>query len=251
MSNARVVSLASVFQEALTVVVRVRFHLQIVQDVEVFRTEIRQLLGSVMQRARALGYTNDAVQASVFAIVALLDESILNLQDSASTSWARRPLQEELFGGHLAGEAFFHNLRDYLSQTDSPPLADVLELHCLCLLLGYRGRYALGDSGEMHAMLQQARVRVVRIRGSSRLLPVKAVETPLAEPTQDRNLWSKRLLWTAGALASLLLILFVAYSLSLASEASALQSRTVVRSAQRAENLPGCMAAHSRALCTL
>ena len=107
MSTTRSASLASVFGEVLTAIVRVRFRLQPVTDAEVFRAQIRQSLQAPMHQARALGYAGDTVQAAVFAVVALLDESILNLQDPVFAQWARRPLQEELFGGHLAGETFF------------------------------------------------------------------------------------------------------------------------------------------------
>ncbi len=238
MSRTRTANLASIFQEVLTAVVRVRARLQVVHDSEAFRAQFREFLAPAMQRALALGYSNDAVQAAVFAVVALLDESVLNLQDAAFASWARRPLQEELFGGHLAGETFFYNLHGYLSQPDSPQLADVLELHCLCLLLGYRGRYAVVDSGEMHAMLRQARARIERIRGSSAFLTIDVTEAR-SEYTRRLDFWSKCLLWTATALASLLLIMFLAYSISLNSGVPALQSHSFTPLAPRLEN-PSC-----------
>ena len=223
MSLGRNANLASLFQEVLTAIVRVRFRYQPVSDAEVFRVQIRQSLQGPMQQARALGYSNEVVQGAVFAVVALLDESVLNLQDPVFAQWARRPLQEELFGGHLAGETFFHNLRAYLAQSDSPQLADVLELHCLCLLLGYRGRYALGDSGELYAMLRNARSRIARIRGEATLLP--AMEAPAAITKVSRpDRWGRYLLWTAGALVCLLLMVFLGYHLSLSSGANALDS---------------------------
>jgi type VI secretion system protein ImpK len=136
MTAERTANLASVFQEVITVIVRVRFQQQAVSNAEVFRGQIRQSLQEPMQRARALGYSNEIIRGAVFAVVALLDESILNLQDPVFAQWARQPIQEELFGGHLAGETFFRNMRAYSSLPDSPELADVLELYCLCLLLG-------------------------------------------------------------------------------------------------------------------
>jgi type VI secretion system protein ImpK len=223
MSTGRTSSLASAFQEVLTAIVRVRFSLQPVEDAEVFRAQIRRFLQVSMQHARALGYSGDVVQSAVFAVVALLDESVLNLRTPVFAQWARRPLQEELFGGHLAGETFFRNLKAYLGQSDSSHLADVLELHCLCLLLGYRGRYALGDSGELYAMLRQARARIDRIRGSAQMFhegePVNAVSQK-----RSNDKWARFLLWTAGAIICLLLIVFVGFHLSLAAGVSALQS---------------------------
>jgi type VI protein secretion system component VasF len=79
MTTTRTSSLSSVFQEALTAIVRVRFRLQIVADAENFRRQMRQLLQTPMREARRLGYDNEKIQGSVFAVVALLDESILNL----------------------------------------------------------------------------------------------------------------------------------------------------------------------------
>ena len=154
MSTARVNSLAFSFQEVLTAILRVRFQRQQVQDSESFRAQMRRSIQAAMQEARALGYSSDTVQMGVFAVVAYMDESVLNLQSPAFADWARRPLQEELFGGHLAGETFFRNLRKLLGQQDSAEVADALELHCLCLQMGYRGRYALGDTGELHQLLR-------------------------------------------------------------------------------------------------
>ena len=221
MNTARSASLASAFGEVLTAIVRVRFRLQPVKDAEVFRAQVRQSLQAPMHQARALGYPGETVQAAVFAVVALLDESVLNLQDPVFAQWARRPLQEELFGGHLAGETFFRNLRDYLRQPDSPLLADVLELYCLCLLLGYRGRHALGGSGELYAQLREARGRIQRIRGDARLGAGEVQPAPDANRLVPERL-NHYLLWTTCVLAVLLLLAFAGYHVSLSSGLDAL-----------------------------
>jgi type VI secretion system protein ImpK len=88
-----------------------------------------------------MGYTSEDVRLAAFAVVALLDESALNARQPALADWARRPLQDELFGGHLAGEWFFQHVEQLLARPDSAALADVLEVHQLVLLLGFRGRY--------------------------------------------------------------------------------------------------------------
>ena len=223
MSTSRIASLASTFQEVLTAVVRVRFRLQHVADAQSFRAQIRQSLQGTMQQARSYGYSSETVQIAVFAAVAFLDESVLNLQDPVFADWARRPLQEELFGGHLAGETFFRNLRAYLGQQDSTEVADVLELHCLCLLMGYRGRYALGDSGELYSMLRQARERIDRIRGAARLMP-KVSSAPALPAAAGTDRWNRRLVWITCILAVVAAIAFIGYSISLASGASLIQS---------------------------
>ena len=212
--SERTASLASCFQEVLTAIVRVRFRQQRVEDAHAFRVQIRHALQLMTQHARSLGYKGDSVRTAVFAAVAFLDESVLNLQDPAFADWARRPLQEELFGGHLAGESFFKNLRVYLGQPDSPETADVLEVHCLCMLMGYRGRYALHDSGELFAMLRQARERIQRIRGEVILTPSAAAKLG-AVP--EANKWNPRLFWTVAALLLAATLLFAGYRISLAA----------------------------------
>jgi type VI secretion system protein ImpK len=185
MSTDRVNSLALCFQEVLTAILRVRFRRQQVQDSESFRAQMRASLQSAMQDARAMGYSSDTVQMGVFATVAYVDESVLNLQSPVFADWARRPLQEELFGGHLAGEAFFRNLQKLLNEQDAAEVADALELHCQCLQLGYRGRYALGDAGELGQLLRQTLAKIQRIRGAASLMP--PIVAPPVPPARTRD----------------------------------------------------------------
>jgi type VI secretion system protein ImpK len=225
MDTARTNSLAFCFQEVLTAILRVRFQRQQVQDAESFRAQIRRSLQSAMQEARSLGYSSDTVQMGVFAAVAYTDESVLNTQSPAFADWARRPLQEELFGGHTAGEAFFRNLKTLLSQSDSSETADALELHCLCLQMGYRGRYALGDSGELHQMLRQAREKIQRIRGAAHLTP--PIAPPEVRPARAKDSWSRMLLITTCVLAGLVIVAFGGFELTLSSGVSHVQNTSL------------------------
>jgi type VI secretion system protein ImpK len=222
MDSARVNNLAFCFQEVLTAIVRVRYQRQQVQDAESFRTQMRRSLQTAMQEARTLGYSSDTVQMAVFAVVAYMDESVLNLQSPAFADWARRPLQEELFGGHLAGETFFRNLKMLLGQPDSAEVADALELHCLSLQMGYRGRYALGDSGELQQMLRQAQDKIQRIRGAARLTP--PIAPPEVRPARAKDSWGRILLITACVLAGLVIVSFGGFELALSSGVSQVQN---------------------------
>jgi type VI secretion system protein ImpK len=222
MSTARVNSLALCFQEALTAIVRVRFQRQQVQDSESFRAQMRRTLQAAMQEGRTLGYSSDTVQMGVFAAVAFLDESVLNLQSPVFSDWARRPLQEELFGGHLAGEMFFTNLRALLGQQDSAEVADALEVHCLCLEMGYRGRYALGDSGELHQVLRQALAKIERTRGPAQLMP--PITAPAVPPARTKDTWTRVLLLTTCVLAGLTVVAFGGYEILLGSGVSQVQN---------------------------
>jgi type VI secretion system protein ImpK len=218
-------SLAYSFQEVLTAILRIRFQRQHVQDSESFRAQIRRSLQSAMQDARALGYSNEIVQTAVYATVAFLDESVLNLQNPVFADWSRRPLQEELFGGHTAGEAFFRNFRDLLGRENQTEVADALELHCLCLMLGYRGRFAFADSGELHQMLRQAREKIARVRGNAQFLA--AGPPPEVRQVARTDPWSRGLMLTAAAFALITLIAFGGFEFALGSGASQVQNTSI------------------------
>lgn len=222
MSTSRANSLALCFQEVLTAILRVRFRRQQVQDAEGFRAQMRASLQSAMQEARTLGYSSETVQMAVFAAVAYVDESVLNLQSPVFADWARRPLQEELFNSHLAGEIFFQNLQKLLNQQDAHEVADILELHCLCMQMGFRGRYALGDVGELNQSLRQALTKIQRIRGASTLMP--PVEAPAVPPARTRDPFTAGLLVATCVLAGLVIVAFGGYEVMLGSGASNVQN---------------------------
>jgi type VI secretion system protein ImpK len=225
MSTPRVNSLAYCFQEVMTAILRVRFQRQQVTDSASFRSQMRRSLQGAMQEGRSLGYSSESVQMGVFAVVAFMDESVLNLRSPAFSDWARQSLQEELFGDHNAGETYFRKMQALLQQQDSSEVADTLEVYSLCLQAGYRGRYALGDSGELHQMLRQAREKIQRTRGAAYLVPPSAA--PEVKPTRATDSWSRALLITTCVLAGLTVIAFGGFELALGSGVSEIQNASM------------------------
>lgn len=214
-------NLALAFQEVLTAIVRVRFGRQPVQNAEMFRAHLKESLRAATQEAASRGYPHDDIQLALYAIVAFLDESVMNSQQPVFTDWPRLPLQEELFGGHVAGESFFDNLQRVMTRTDLVFAPDLLEVFYLCLLLGYRGRYAVGADG-LRGLMESVRERIQRLRGGSGALspawsfPAEAPRVPSSDP------WVKRLSWTALACLALALLLFGGFTIALQSGASGL-----------------------------
>ena len=222
-SGRRSDNLAMLFQEAFTVVVRLRSGRQAVGDPQVFRSQITMALQAAGQEANRRGYASEDIRACTFAVVAFLDESILNSHNPVFADWVRRPLQQELFGVDVAGEIYFRNIDHLLSRNDSQELADVLEIYQLCLLLGFRGRYSVGSNAELRNVAATITERIGRIRG------VTALHASLwAPPSEARGLssdpWIRRLLWFVAACWAVALILFLASKLSLNSAISELQS---------------------------
>lgn len=216
-------NLALLFQELFTAIVRLRAHRQDVSDAEVFRSQVLQAIRTAGQNAKALGYVDEDIQLTVFAVVAFLDESILNLRQPVFREWVRKPLQEELFGRHVAGEVFFQNLQLILGRRDSPEVADLLEVYELCVLLGYLGRYSIASKGDLRSMMGHAADKIRRIRGNQDDISPHWMLPDEVAPTRI-DPWLRRLVITAAACAFLTLALFTTYKITLGSDVSAVQA---------------------------
>ena len=216
-------SLALIYQEILTVISRLRVNRQAVMDAGAFRNSMKAALAGAEADAARKGYTSDETRLANFAVVAFLDESVENANDPNFADWSRRPMQEELFGERTSGEVFFQCIDRLLARNDSLEDADVLEVFGLCLLLGYRGRYATSGQEGVRPIVTTIADKVQRIRGPRRLAPDWA-------PPQDTGLqppfdpWVRALIsGTLGALV-LAVLFFVGFKIALLSGVSGLHS---------------------------
>ncbi|HYP05461.1 MAG TPA: DotU family type IV/VI secretion system protein [Bryobacteraceae bacterium] len=213
----RAENLAYCFQEVLTVGERLRSNRQHVTDAESFRHQVREAIKTSAEEARRRGYTGEDIQLATFAVVAFLDESILNMRNPVFADWPRRPLQEEYFGHHVAGEIFFQNLDKILQRNESQDMGDLLEVYQLCMLLGFAGKYSMAGRGELQARIQTTGEKIARIRQSSGELspawmpPNDAVATAGADP------WVKRLIYMTAGVLLITLLLFGVYKMNLGS----------------------------------
>ena len=228
-TSAAYYSLASCYENAITTIVRLSsMQPQAVPNSQAFRTSMRAALKSAMEQAKALGYSSEVNQLAFFAVVALLDESVLRMQNPAFADWAQNPMQQELFGHNRAGEVYFDHLRTLLSQQDSQETADCLEVYCLSMQLGFKGRYALSSSdtdyflkqvsgapsnaprmsGEIQALIRQAREKIDRIRGQALFLRA-ASPPPEVKRTATIDRWSRGLGIAAVSLVALTILAYV------------------------------------------
>jgi type VI secretion system protein ImpK len=216
-------NLALIFQELLTAIVRLRAGRQDVSSAEVFRNQILGALKTADQQAKAAGYVDEDIKLAQYAIVAFLDESILNQRKPIFADWVRRPLQEEMFGKHVAGEQFFQNLTEVLGRRETPQTADVLEVYYLCLLLGYLGRYSISSKADLRSTMVNLEDKIRRIRRMGVDL------SPNWRLPQERggfflvDVWVRRLAIALGSLLLLSILLFFAYKISLGGGAQSLR----------------------------
>jgi type VI secretion system protein ImpK len=219
---ARTENLAIILQEVLTATVRLKSGRQQVTDAQTFRMQMREALRGAEREGRARGYSEMNMGLAIFAVVAFLDEVILNLRSPIFADWVGRPLQGELFGGHVAGEAFFENLTRLLAQSDSAEVADVLEVYQLCLLLGYQGRYGIAPHSGLVGQVHAVKEKIQRIRGPLALISPESAPPRNEAASPESDPWLRPLLFGAAACFVLVIILLFGFNLSLNSAAGEL-----------------------------
>jgi len=212
---ARPDNLALIFEEVLTVIERLRAGRLRFEGIDVFRNQIWAAIDSAQKKGLRAGYTQDDVRLAMFAVVALLDESILTSRNPMFADWQSKPLQQALFNTDDAGDRIFRNISRLLGLNDSEALADLLEIHQLVLALGLRGRYsASGTTAEIGAILQKIEEKIRRIRGTPRAL---AWQPPPQAVVQSTDPWVPILKWMAIGCGVVALLLFVVFKFSLSS----------------------------------
>ena len=212
-------NLALVLQELITAVVRLRSGRQQVTDAEVFRRQVLQAIQVADRTAREKGYTGEDIRLAIFAVVAFLDETILNLRQPVFAEWVRKPLQEELFGQHVAGETFFENLDGILGRREAETTADLLEVYQICILLGYLGKFSITGKGELRSLIGQIQDKIQRIR-KNRAEISPNWRPPSGAMAAAPDPWAKRIMIALVAAVILTIGLFSIYTFSLSSGVS-------------------------------
>jgi type VI secretion system protein ImpK len=221
-------TLALLYQNILTGIVRIQAGRQPLTDVETFRRRMRAALQEVEREASAAGYGSAEFRDAEFAVVAFLDEGILSSKEPKAEEWRKKPLNIELFGQAVAGDVFFDKLLEIERRRDSAQLADLLEVYLMCLLLGFEGRFAPPLRGEAFRIMERLRSRIQSIRGGMdfKLSPPMEfhTETPVTPPASGDWRW-----WVLGAIAGVLLLFLVyKWSLSWRTEQESFTSRPEV-----------------------
>ena len=134
-------------------------------DAAALRARALELRARLDQDARARGVEEDDIREAVFALVAFLDETVLATPGPAREVWITRPLQLELFGEALAGEKFFTRLDELRRERERR--IEALEVYYACLAFGFGGKYRLGGSEKLRALLVEVEREVATRRGAA------------------------------------------------------------------------------------
>lgn len=136
---------------------------------------LRKLIGYYLdlfeKNCKAIGIQNESIQDAKYALVALIDETVLSVPGICRDYWFTRPLQLDLFGDNIAGEEFYNKLQKMMLEMEVKK--DILEIYYICLSLGFEGRYKIYNAEERVSIMDELgrKLRRTRIRSSSGLSP--------------------------------------------------------------------------------
>lgn len=186
------------------------------------RPKIAGMLEDFEKRAERYRFNHKIVQVSKFALAAFVDETVLTNNFPLRNEWEKNPLQLEYFGEQLAGNKFFDKLEAMLKQIDAT--ADAVEIYYFCMLLGFKGRYAVYEQEKLLATMQTTANALVK---AGKIKPVElsphwlANDQPVPPAKRGMPVWAK-----IGALGGLGLA-FIIYMLMFLMSSKFLQDTVV------------------------
>lgn len=177
------------------------------------RPKIAALLDEFEKRAERYKFNHKIVQVSKFALASFADETVLTADFPLKVEWEKYPLQLEHFGEQLAGNKFFDKLESMLKQIEVTQ--DAVELYYYCMLLGFKGRYAIYEKEKLLATMQETANALVKV---GKIKPVELSPHWLAndqpKPPEKRGMpiWAK--LGALGGVGLAVIVYLILFMLS-------------------------------------
>jgi type VI secretion system protein ImpK len=112
------------------------------------RTNLAVLFEQMRSKGAEAGIIPEDLADASYALMALFDEILVQVNWPGRAEWQARPLQFEHFHENTAGENFFRRAEIFSQQ---PHRAHVVQIYFICLSLGFQGRYAMGQVAELES----------------------------------------------------------------------------------------------------
>lgn len=178
MSSSRS-SLSSLCTDLLLIAIRMK-EAEDLGEPSALRKLINHYLELFRKNCELSGTGPEKIHDTQYALVALLDETVLSSPGACRDYWITRPLQLDIFGDNIAGEEFYRKLKKLLLNPEKN--LEVLEVYYLCLSLGFEGKYRICDTAERIELIQNLgqKIRSMRMNSSCGLSPhgmVTGIET--------------------------------------------------------------------------
>ena len=156
------------------------------------RPKVETMFDDFERRAERYRFNHKIVSVSKFGLAAFVDEAVLTANFPLRHEWEKNPLQLKYFGEQLAGNKFFDKLESMLPQIEVTQ--DAVEIYYYCMLLGFKGRYAVYEQEKLLATMQNTANQLVKI---GKIKPVElspnwlANDQPKPPEKKGMPIWAK------------------------------------------------------------
>ena len=161
------------------------------------RPQVEAMFDDFERRAERYRFNHKVVNVAKFGLAAFVDETVLTNNFPLRNEWEKNALQLKYFGEQLAGNKFFDKLDSMLAQIEVTQ--DAVEVYYYCMLLGFKGRYAVYEQDKLLSTMQKTADALVKV---GKIKPVELSPNWIAndqpKPPEKRGMpvWAK-----IGALA--------------------------------------------------
>ncbi len=199
-------SLAELSGECLVLIQQLRLA-QNVEDPKRLRTKTLEVLARLEREAKGAGFDTETCANAKFPLVAFLDEAVTGLTFPDKETWTSNPLQSELFGLNYAGEEFFRRLEELRRRPQEN--SAVLEVYCLCLVLGFKGKYQMENPDELRHIVEETKADLLRTKERRFQLPLSPHGNPDEKIGEivSRNISAWLVAAAAGGIAVLVFLI--------------------------------------------
>ncbi len=172
------------------------------------RSSLNEALVKFELRCQQQGMLKPLVKSAKYVLCAFIDETILTSESTKDGGWSRHSLLSHFFNETWGGETFFkirqfciENLNDYIQ---------LLEMLYVCLCLGFRGKYAAQQDGDLQVeRIKRETYQIIReFRGDIESVPLSP--SWQSDYTGKKTLRQYQSIWIALGLS--LAVLIVTYA---------------------------------------
>jgi type VI secretion system protein ImpK len=125
------------------------------------RPKVESMFGDFERRAERYRFNHKVVNVAKFGLAAFVDETVLTNNFPLRNEWEKNPLQLKYFGEQLAGNKFFEKLESMLGQIEVTQ--DAVEIYYYCMLLGFKGKYAVYEQEKLLETMQKTANELVKV----------------------------------------------------------------------------------------
>ncbi|MFP4165094.1 MAG: type IVB secretion system protein IcmH/DotU [Chitinispirillaceae bacterium] len=201
-SGSRNEKLSTLCTDIFLIVIKMR-EAEDLGETAALRKLILHFLRQFEKNCQAVGVAPETADAVKYALVAIMDETVLSVPGEARDLWIVNPMQLEIYGDNIAGQEFYKKLETMLE--DPEKNRDALEVYYLCLSLGFEGKYKIGNAEEREKTISDlARVLIKMDNSNITALSPHALRLTVREKRGVKRTGLLPLWLWGGSLAALL-----------------------------------------------